>query len=90
MRECGRVEFDLLIELDMTNACSYNVSMDSMGALKAAVAAFRGRDHQAFTSAARGEELRELREVIDSLELEFSSSARAFQAQHGHLAEDMI
>src|SRR5438874_6167404 len=71
----------------MTNACSYNVSMDSMGALKAAVAAFRGRDHQAFTSAARGEELRELREVIDSLELEFSSSARAFQTQHGHLAD---
>ena len=73
--------------LDHTNACSYDLHMDSIGALKAAVAAFRGRDHTAFTTTARGEELRELREVIDALELEFSSSARAFQAQHGHLAD---
>src|SRR5439155_6319075 len=31
--------------------------------------------------------LRELREVIDALEVEFSSSARAFQLQGGHLAD---
>src|SRR5437899_9280660 len=60
--------------------------MDSMAALKAAVSAFRVRDQAAFTTTARGEELRELREVSDALEVEFSSSARAFQLQGGHLA----
>src|SRR6266702_8841991 len=61
--------------------------MDAMVALKAAVTAFKVRDHSPFTTTARGEELRELREVIDALEVEFSSSARAFQVQGGHLAD---
>ncbi|HEV2216744.1 MAG TPA: DUF222 domain-containing protein [Candidatus Dormibacteraeota bacterium] len=61
--------------------------MDSMAALKAAVTAFRSRDQSTFTTSARGEELRELREMIDALEVEFSSSARAFQLQGGHLAD---
>ncbi len=58
-----------------------------MVGLKAALTAFKVRDRAAFTSTARGEELRELREVIDLLEVEFSSSARAFQLQGGHLAD---
>src|SRR6266700_3852958 len=61
--------------------------MDPMVALKAAVNAFKVRDQSPFTLTARGEELRELREVIDALEVEFSSSARAFQLQGGHLAD---
>src|SRR6266566_6014405 len=61
--------------------------MDSMAALKAAVGDFRVRDQAAFTTTARGEELRGLREVIDALEMEFASSARAFQLQGGHLAD---
>ena len=61
--------------------------MDAMVALKAAVTSFRVRDHAAFTTTARGEELRELREVIDALEVEFSSSARTFQRQGGHLSD---
>ncbi len=63
--------------------------MDAMVALKAAVTDFRGRDQSAFMTTARGEELRELREVIDALEVEFSSSARAFQVQGGHLADGL-
>jgi hypothetical protein len=61
--------------------------MDSMVGLKAAVAAFRARHQDALTTTARGQELRELREVIDALEVEFSRSARAFQVQGGHLAD---
>src|SRR5712691_13366736 len=61
--------------------------MDEMVALNAAVNCFRRRDRGAFTSTARAEELRELREVIDALEVEFSSSTRAFQLQGGHLAD---
>jgi len=45
--------------------------MDEMVGLKAALTAFKVRDRAAFTSTARGEELRELREVIDLLEVEF-------------------
>src|SRR5438128_9274628 len=73
--------------LDRANECSYTERMDEMVGLKAALAAFRVRDHSAFTTTARGEELRELREVIDALEVDFSSSARAFQLQGGHLAD---
>src|SRR5438034_5356041 len=61
--------------------------MDEMVGLKAALTAFRVRDQAAFTTKACGEELRELREVIDALEVEFSSSARAFQLQDGHLVD---
>ena len=67
--------------------CSYDVLMDLIVALKVAVTAFRGRDQSAFTTSARAQELRELRDVIDALEVEFSSSARAFQVQGGHLAD---
>jgi Domain of unknown function (DUF222) len=61
--------------------------MDPMAMLKAAIVAFRVRDQAAFSTTARAEELRELREVIDALEVEFSRSARAFQLQGGHLAD---
>src|SRR5438046_958116 len=61
--------------------------MDSMAALKAAVSKFRVLYQAAFTTTARGEELRGLREVIDALDMEFASSARAFQLQGGHLAD---
>src|SRR6266568_6936344 len=73
--------------LDIANECSYTAGMDPMVVLKAAVSAFKVRDQAPFTTTARGEELRELREVIDALEVEFSSSARAFQVQGGHLAD---
>ena len=55
--------------------------------LRAAVAAFRERDQLALTDSARGEELRDVRCVIDSLEEEFSSSARSFQLRGGHAAD---
>src|SRR5579859_55877 len=64
--------------------------MDAAGAiagLKTAVAVFRERDQDALTAVARGEELRDLRSCIDALELEFSSSARKFQVQGGHVAD---
>src|SRR5579859_65123 len=57
-----------------------------MVTLKAAVSAFGVRRQDAFTTTSRAEELRQLREVIDALEVEFSRSARAFQLQGGHLA----
>lgn len=59
----------------------------AMSGLHAAVAAFRNREHDSLTASARGEELRELRAVIDALEIEFSFSARRFQAEGGHLAD---
>jgi hypothetical protein len=58
-----------------------------MAQLKAAVTAFRERDQLALTDTARGEELRDVRSVIDSLEEDFSSSARAFQLRGGHAAD---
>src|SRR5438128_1664322 len=58
-----------------------------MTELKAAVGAFLSRDQEGLTTYARGEELDELRAVIDSLEAGFSTSARTFQAQAGHLAD---
>src|ERR1051326_9086682 len=61
--------------------------MESMGPLKEAIANFRRRDSGALTTFARAEELRELRGLIDALEVEFSISARAFQAAGGHLAD---
>jgi Domain of unknown function (DUF222) len=60
---------------------------DAMAHLKTAVAAFRERDQGALTSVARGEELRELRAVIDSLEGEFCASAQTFRVQGGHLVD---
>lgn len=72
-------------DVDITNACSYNPNVAIEG-LKAAVAAFRNRDRESLTDRARGEELRELRLVIDALEVEFSSAARQFQVAGGHLA----
>ena len=60
---------------------------EAMAGLKAAVAAFRNRDQSALTDSARGEELRELRAVLDSLEGEFCSSARSFQRRGGHAIE---
>jgi Domain of unknown function (DUF222) len=59
----------------------------AMAQLKAAVTAFLARDQEGLTTGARGEELIEVRSLIDSLEADFSSSARAFQAQSGHLAD---
>ena len=61
--------------------------MDAMVGLKGALTAFKVRDRTAFTTTALGDELREIREVIDALEVEFSSLARAFQLQGGHLAD---
>jgi Domain of unknown function (DUF222) len=61
--------------------------MDPMAMLKVAVDAFRVRHQDAFTTTACAGELRDLREVIDALEVEFSRSARAFQLQGGHLAD---
>ena len=58
-----------------------------MEALRAALANFQNREHDALSTRARGEELRDLRVVIDALEIEFSSSARRFQAEGGHLAD---
>src|SRR4029077_13256828 len=60
---------------------------EAMATLRDAVSAFRSRDRDALTETARGEELRDLRAVMDSLEEEFSSSARAFQLRGGHVAE---
>jgi uncharacterized protein DUF222 len=60
---------------------------EAMAQLKAAVADFRKRDQSTLTEAARGEELREVRSVMDSLEEAFCSSARTFQVRSGHLAE---
>jgi hypothetical protein len=62
-------------------------SDQAMAQLKAAVDAFLARDQEALTTFARGSELDELRTVIDSLEAGFSTSARTFQAQAGHLAD---
>ena len=56
-----------------------------MAGLKAAIAAFRERENEGLTTEARAEELRELRDVIDALDVEFSCSARAFQVQGCHL-----
>ncbi len=55
--------------------------------LKSAVSAFLARDREAMTTAGRGEELAEVRCLIDSLEVDFSSSARTFQVRGGHLAD---
>jgi hypothetical protein len=55
--------------------------------LKAAVAAFLARDQESMTTGGRGEELVEIRALIDSLEAGFSASARVFQVQSGHLAD---
>src|SRR5579859_3015299 len=62
-------------------------SAQAMAGLRAAVAAFHQRDQAGLTTDARGEELAELRRLMDALELEFSSSARAFQVQGGHWAQ---
>jgi uncharacterized protein DUF222 len=62
-------------------------SAQAMAGLRAAVAAFRKRDQASLTTGARGEELAELRRLVDALELEFSSSARTFQVQGGHQVE---
>src|SRR5213082_165201 len=61
--------------------------MDSMAQLKAAVAAFQEFDPDALSDAALGEEVRDLRSVIDSLEAAFCRRTRAFQRRGGHLAE---
>jgi uncharacterized protein DUF222 len=61
--------------------------MDALAQLKAAVLAFRQREKGSLTAAATGEELREVRSIIDSLEQEFCSSARSFQRCGGHLLE---
>ena len=57
------------------------MGMRHLDGLKAAVIAFRERGQEPIC----GEELRELRGVIDSLEVEFSRAARKFQLQGGHL-----
>jgi len=62
-------------------------STQAMSGLRAAVATFRKRDQADLTTGARSEELTELRRLMDALELEFSSSARTFQVQGGHLLE---
>ena len=62
-------------------------SAQAMAGLSVAVATFRKRDQASLTTGARGEELAELRRLVDALELEFSSSARTFQVQGGHRAE---
>ena len=85
--EVGGVEFVLLIGLDKPNECSYTHHMDSMVALKAAVTAYTGHDLSAFTTSALGDELRELRAIIDALEVKFSSTARTFQVRGGHLTD---
>ena len=58
-----------------------------MAQLKAAVAAFQEFDPDALSDAALGEEVRDLRSVIDSLEAAFCRRTRAFQRRGGHLAE---
>ncbi len=58
-----------------------------MTGLKAALVAFQNRDQESLTDRLRGEELRELRLVIDALEVEFSCAARKFQLAGGHLAD---
>jgi len=76
--------------LDYTNECLYNASMDSAAPLvnlKEAVAEFEHRDQIALTARARGEELQELRAVIDRLEREFARSATAFAREGGHLLD---
>src|SRR5690348_8472841 len=56
--------------------------------LREAVAAFEKRDQLALTDRGRGEELRELRAVIDRLEREFARSASTFAQQRGHLLDN--
>jgi len=60
--------------------------MDSMAQLKAAVAALDD-DLDSLSDAALGEEVRELRSVMDGLEKKFCVRARAFQRRGGHLLE---
>jgi hypothetical protein len=65
--------------------------MDSASALanlKETVAGFEERDQRALTDRARGEELQELRAVIDRLEREFARSASAFARERGHLLDN--
>jgi len=61
--------------------------MDEMVALNAAVTAYTDHDLSAFTTSALGDELRELRAIIDALEVKFSSTARTFQVRGGHLTD---
>ena len=58
-----------------------------MARLKAAVAAFQEFDPDSLSDAALGEEVRDLRSVVDSLEAAFCRRARAFQRRGGHLLE---
>jgi hypothetical protein len=57
---------------------------EALAGLKAAVAAFRARDQAVLSDSERGEELRQLRRVVDSLEEEFATSARRFGERGGH------
>ena len=54
--------------------------------LRAAADAFGRRDLEPLTDAAVGEDIRELRGIIDSLEKTFSTLADAFRRRGGHLA----
>ena len=77
--------------LDSTNKCLYNASVNSVGSLaklKEAVSGFEERDQLALTDRARGEELQELRAVIDRLEREFARSSKSFAQDRGHLLDN--
>jgi len=63
-------------------------SASALADLKGAVTGFEDRDQFALTDRARGEELQELRAVIDRLEREFSKSATAFAQERGHLLDN--
>ena len=58
-----------------------------MAQLKAAVAAFQESDPDSLSDGALGEQVRDLRSVIDSLEGSFCSRARVFQRRGGHRLE---
>ena len=57
--------------------------------LRAAAQALAERDLEPLTDAALGEDLRELRSIIDSLEKTFSSTADVFRRRGGHLASGL-
>src|SRR5579864_3008818 len=54
--------------------------------LRAAAQALAERDLESLTDAALGDDLRELRGIIDSLEKTFSSTADVFRRRGAHLA----
>ena len=62
-------------------------SPQAMDQLKAAVAAFQESDYDSLSDPALGEEIRDLRSVVDSLEASFCRRARAFQRRGGHRLE---